>query len=318
MSLLPTSAADRRVRVLAWLSLVANIVIVGTGGAVRLTGSGLGCPTWPYCTDESLVATPEMGIHGVIEFGNRLLSPVLGIIALLTFLSVVRLWRTRRDLVVLSVVLGLGVVAQGVIGGITVLTQLRPDIVGAHFTVSAAIVAVATVYLRRVQRGRPGALAVPAWVRWTTWLLAGVIAVTVYVGVLTTGSGPHAGDDIADRNGLDSVLLQHVHSWPAYAAVALTVLLLAAAVARRFPTLPWLGALLGALAVQVVVGITQSRLGLPELLVGIHMVLACIAVALTAAVVVALRHPADSTPAESQGTQVSAPESAEILAARRT
>lgn len=316
MSLLPTSPADRRVRVLAWLNLIANIVIVGTGGAVRLTGSGLGCPTWPYCTDESLVATPEMGIHGAIEFGNRLLSPILGLIAVLTVLSVVRFWRSRRDLVLLAGAILLGVVAQGVIGGITVLTQLRPDVVGVHFTISALLVAAATVYLRRVQRGRPGPPAVPAWYRWAAWLLAATIAVTVYVGVLTTGSGPHAGDDIADRNGLDPVLLQHIHSWPAYVAVGLALLLLALAMRLRLPTVGWLVALLTTLAVQVAVGISQSRLGLPELLVGTHMVLACITVALTAATLVALRAPA-SAGVESQGKQAKGATSAGFLATRR-
>lgn len=313
MALLPTSTADRRVRVLAWLSLLGNILIVGTGGAVRLTGSGLGCPTWPYCTEESLVVTPEMGIHGVIEFGNRLMSPILGIIALLTFLSVVRMWRTRRDLVVLAVLLGLGVVAQGVIGGITVLTQLRPEVVGFHFTASALLVAIATVYLRRVQRGRPGELAVPAWYRVATWVLVAVMAVTVYVGVLTTGSGPHAGDDIADRNGLDTVLLQHVHSWPGYTMLALTALLLGVAVFRRLPTLPWLMALIVALGAQIVIGVIQARLGLPELLVGAHMVLACIVVSLTVASAAAIRHPRN---AESQGKQENPADSAAFLATR--
>src|SRR6478672_11001167 len=99
---LPTTV-DRRVRVVAWASLVSQTLIVGTGGAVRLTGSGLGCPTWPRCTPESFVATPEMGIHGIVEFGNRLLTFVLVIIAILAFAFVVRMRRERPELMRLSI-----------------------------------------------------------------------------------------------------------------------------------------------------------------------------------------------------------------------
>ena len=118
-------------------SLVANIGIVVTGGLVRLTGSGLGCPTWPRCTDESFVAHPALGIHGAIEFGNRLLTFVLIIIAVLTFVSAA-LYRDpnrsardgrRRDLFWLAGGLALGIPAQAIIGGITVLTDLNPYMV---------------------------------------------------------------------------------------------------------------------------------------------------------------------------------------------
>jgi heme a synthase len=278
VSILPSSPADRRVRVLAWLSLVVNVIIIGTGGAVRLTGSGLGCPTWPTCTDESFVNTPEMGIHGVIEFANRALTGVLLVVAILTFLSVVRLWRTRRDLFVLAFALGFGIPLQAVVGGITVLTNLNPYVVGLHFVVSIGMVALATVYLWRVSRGRPGALVVPSWFRMLTWLLVGLVAVTVLVGIVTTGSGPHAGDSGAARNGLDPAILQHVHAWPAYALVALTALLVVAALRLGLPS-RFLIALLVVEAAQVAVGLTQARLGLPEVLVGTHMVLAAMLVA---------------------------------------
>lgn len=288
VSILPSSPADLRVRVLAWLSLVANVVIIGTGGAVRLTGSGLGCPTWPSCTDESFVNTPEMGIYGVIEFANRALTGVLMVVAILTFLSVVRLWKTRRDLVVLAFALGFGIPLQAVVGGITVLTNLNPYVVGLHFVVSIGMVALATVYLWRVYRGRPGALVVPTWFRTLTWLLVALVAVTVLVGIITTGSGPHAGDSGAARNGLDPSVLQHLHSWPAYAVVTLTVLLLAAAARLQLPS-RLLTALLVIEAAQVAVGLTQARTGLPEVLVGTHMVLAAVLVAVATAVVLRMR-----------------------------
>lgn len=288
MSILPFSPADRRVRLFAWLSLVVNIVIIGTGGAVRLTGSGLGCPTWPTCTDESFVNTPEMGIHGVIEFANRTLTGALLVVAILTFLSVVRLWRTRRDLVVLAFALGLGIPLQAVVGGITVLTNLNPYVVGLHFVVSIGMVSVATGYLWRVYRGRPDELAVPGWFAMLGWVLAALAAVTVLLGIVTTGSGPHAGDSGAARNGLDPAVLQHVHAWPAYALVALTVVMLGAAVRLKLPA-RLLAALASVEAAQVAVGLIQARLGLPEILVGTHMVLAAVLTAVATAAVLSFR-----------------------------
>lgn len=294
MSILPSSSADLRVRVLAWASLVVNVVIIGTGGAVRLTGSGLGCPTWPTCTDESFVNTPEMGIHGVIEFANRTLTGVLMVVAILTFLSVVRLWRARRDLVVIAFALGLGIPLQAVVGGITVLTSLNPYVVGLHYVVSAGMVALATVYLWRVLNGRPGALAVPVWFRSLGWVLMTLVVLTVLVGIVTTGSGPHAGDSGAARNGLDPAILQHVHAWPAYATTALTVLLLGIAIRRGFAW-QFLGGLLAVEMIQVAVGLTQARTGLPEILVGIHMVLAAILLAAATAALLRTRSADEAT-----------------------
>ncbi len=288
---LPASTADRRVRVLAWASLVSQTLIVGTGGAVRLTGSGLGCPTWPRCTEDSFVATPEMGIHGIVEFGNRLLTFVLVIIAILAFLSVLRMRRERPELLRLTVALGLGIPLQAVIGGITVLTQLNPWIVGLHFVVSAVLVALAVVFVHRVYRGRTtGELLVQRPVRALALATAAGAWITVLVGIVVTGSGPHAGDGGAARNGLDSELLQHVHSWPAYITFGLSVLLLV--VALRLGLAPLRRAVIALIAVEVVqiaVGLAQARLGLPELLVGIHMVLACVLIAVVTLVLLTLR-----------------------------
>ena len=288
---LPTSTADRRVRVIAWASLVSQTLIVGTGGAVRLTGSGLGCPTWPRCTEDSFVSTPEMGIHGIVEFGNRLLTFVLIIIAVLAFVAVLRMRRERPELLRLTVVLGLGIPLQAVIGGITVLTQLNPWVVGFHFVVSAVLIALAVVLVHRVYRGRTtGRLMVPAAVRALALATAVGAWVTVLVGIVVTGSGPHAGDGGAARNGLDSELLQHVHSWPAYITFGLSVLLLVGALRLgRDPLRRAVVGLIAVEAVQIVVGVAQARLGLPELLVGIHMVLACVLIALVTLVLLTLR-----------------------------
>ena len=210
------SGVDRRVRVAAWLSLAFQVALIGTGGAVRLTASGLGCPTWPQCTDGSFVNTPEMGLHGVIEFGNRLLTFVLAAVTIAAFLSVFRFRRQRRDLFRLTLLQGLSIPFQAVLGGITVLTGLNPYVVGAHFAVSIVLVMVTTILVWRVYNGpRTPGLLVPASVLAIARLSAVSVAVTVGVGILTTGSGPHAGDNSnpdkpAPRNGLDPELLQQM------------------------------------------------------------------------------------------------------------
>ncbi|MET0589715.1 MAG: COX15/CtaA family protein [Naasia sp.] len=286
-------------RGLAWATLVSQILIVGTGGAVRLTGSGLGCPTWPRCTPESYVNVPEMGIHGVIEFGNRLLTFVLVAVAILTFVSVIRTRATGRGLILPAVLVALYVPIQAVLGGITVLTGLNPYVVGLHYLASIVIVCFATWYVWRVYHDRRlRGVTVAAPLPLLVGLTAFAAAATIVVGVLTTGSGPHAGDSGAARNGLDSEFLQHVHSWPAYALLALAVAVTAlahvrrAALVRRYS----LG-LLGVIAVQIAVGLVQARLGLPEILVGIHMVLACLVAAAVTATALALRQ-TEKEPAE--------------------
>ena len=281
---------DRRVRVFAWLSLASQVLIVATGGAVRLTGSGLGCPTWPLCTEESIVATPEMGIHGVIEFGNRLLTFVLIVIAAAMFLAVSQFRKERPELFRLSLALGFGIILQAVVGGVTVLLNLHPGAVGVHFMISVVLVVLATVLVYRVTYGPRGERAAPAGLVATTHTLTFVAAIAIYMGTLTTGAGPHAGDALSDRNGLDPALMQHVHAWPGYAMLALAVLVFGwAKVAERDRVVRFSGWLIVAMLVQIAVGIAQSRLGLPELLVGLHMVLACVLASLTAATLLSLR-----------------------------
>jgi len=284
------------VRTFAWASLAIQILIVLTGGAVRLTASGLGCPTWPQCTEGSFVTTPEMGIHGVIEFGNRLLFFVIQIVAIITFLLIVRLRRQRRDLFVLALIPCFSIVLQAVLGGITVLTNLNPYVVGLHFLASVVLVVLAAVFVHRVYYGpRSAAVIVPNWYRTLGWVTTALVGITVILGIITTGSGPHAGDGGASRNGLDSELLQHFHSWPAYGAFAATILLCLGALRLRIagistPRLVRFTTLLLLVEVaQIIVGVTQARLGLPEVLVAIHMVLACCLAAATAAVMMSLR-----------------------------
>ncbi len=286
----------RPARVLAWLVLISNIIIVATGGLVRLTGSGMGCETWPYCTAGSLVPTEALGIHGLIEFGNRTLTGVLVVIALLAFLAVVRI--PRRDLRGLAFANGIGIILQAVIGGVIVWLHLPPTLVGIHFVVSAALVANAAALVSRVYSvggARRHAVA-PGFAR-LAYATGAAVIVTVLIGILLTGSGPHAGDDEAARNGLDPVLWQHIHSWPAYITFGLTLLLLIGAL-RTPPVLRlrlWVGLLLSVEVVQIIVGIWQARTGLPIALVNIHMVLAVTLVAAMTAVIMHLTAPHSAT-----------------------
>ncbi|MET4636979.1 COX15/CtaA family protein [Mycetocola sp. 2940] len=300
---LPASV-DRRVRVVAWLNLAAQTILVGTGGAVRLTGSGLGCPTWPRCTAESFVSTPEMGIHGVIEFGNRTLFFVLQIIAIFALLFVLKYRKQRRDLFILTLIPACSVLFQAVVGGITVLSGLNPYVVGLHFVLSIVLVVLAAVLVFRVYEGNGARVrSVPVWLAAVTHAASFFVAVTIVVGILTTGSGPHAGDKGAARNGLNPELLQHVHSWPAYITLALTVVIVAAAWLLPVPSLRFpSGLLLAVEGVQIIVGVAQARMGLPGILVGLHMVLACVLAAAMTVTVLNLKTPAavpvETKPAE--------------------
>lgn len=275
-----------RLRAYVWASLVSQILIVVTGGAVRLTGSGLGCPTWPKCTDDSLITVPEMGIHGIIEFGNRLLTFVLVLIALVTFVTIMRLGRTERfGMVWPSLTLGLGIFGQAVIGGISVWTKLNPWVVGLHFVLSAALIAVATTLVWRFY-GFTGQPIAPLS-RSLAWPMTVVGYITLLVGIIVTGAGPHAGDANAPRNGLDIDLWQHIHSYPGYLLISLTVI--AVIVQRRFVSSTRTRltriqlALLLAEIVQAVIGVAQARMGVPPLLVGLHMLGASVLVALITA-----------------------------------
>ncbi|MBX3103919.1 MAG: heme A synthase [Cryobacterium sp.] len=270
-------AVIRRTKVLAWLSLASELAIVGTGGAVRLTASGLGCPNWPLCSNESLVPVPEQGIHAIIEFSNRMMTSVVGIIALLTFLALSRLRKQEGRSFWLSFSLLLLVIVQAAIGGVTVLSGLESYVVGIHYILSAIMVILATWLVWEVSSFKPESPIKHKFVAPVTIGLALSIAATVVIGVLTTGSGPHAGDSSAARNGLPTDLLEHLHAWPGYLSLAL--IFLAGFLAWKNKTrrmLTVILALAGLVAVQIAIGLYQARNGVPALAVGIHLVLACL------------------------------------------
>jgi len=286
--------APARLKAYAWASLASQILIVVTGGLVRLTGSGLGCPTWPRCTEDSFVTVPEMGWHGVIEFGNRLLTFVLIIIALLTFIVVRRTQRSLRyGLTWPALLLGLGIIAQALLGGLTVLMGLNPWVVGAHFLLSGVLISIASVLVFRVYS--PTHQPISYLAVQLAWPIFVVGWVTVVVGVLVTGAGPHAGDANTARNGLDLELWQHYHSWPAYLMTALVLIAFAwayqSALAPKFahPAVKSLGILLAVAVLQAVLGVIQSNLGVPALMAGAHMFGAALIIALLTFQLLALR-----------------------------
>lgn len=276
----------------AWASFVLNVLIIGTGGAVRLTGSGLGCSEWPLCTPESFVPVQELGIHGLIEFGNRTISGPILIAAIVVWILSFVARAPRRDLVVISsVVLG-GVLLQALVGGIVVWMHLNANLVGFHYFLSLALVCVTAAYLVRM-REPAGArsLAVPKVFMVLTHVTTLALALTILFGILTTGSGPHSGDADIQRAGFDATVLSHVHAWPGYLLGALTFVLLVWAAVRRLRPLPWLIVLFAVQLVQIAVGIYQARSGLPPLAVGIHMVLASLAAATMTVIVLRLKRP---------------------------
>jgi cytochrome c oxidase assembly protein subunit 15 len=260
---------DRWLRPLGWATLVANCVLVVTGGAVRLTGSGLGCPTWPRCTDRSYTPHGAYDVHSVIEFGNRMLTFVLVAIAIATFVAAVR--SGRRELVRLGLLLALGIPAQALIGGVTVLTDLNPWVVSFHLLCSLAIIGLSVLFLERIDRPHPTMARGPlVWLAWTTFAAAWLV---LYVGTVVTGSGPHAGDVDSPRNGLDPLQLSQLHADAVFLFVGLTVgllfALLATGASRAARTA--VATLLALELAQGTIGFVQYATDLPIVLVGFHM-----------------------------------------------
>jgi cytochrome c oxidase assembly protein subunit 15 len=283
----------------ALVNAVANGAIVVTGGAVRLTGSGLGCPTWPRCTGSSIVPTPELAGHGVIEFTNRLLTFALTAAAIATVVLVFR--SVRRDLRRLAVISLLGIPAQALLGGITVLTGLNPWTVAAHFLVSMVLVAVATTLWLRSRE--PG-VGQPLLRRPFVLLVAGIAVVTaavLFIGTVVTGSGPHSGDPKAGRTGFDPQLVSQLHADVVFLLVGLTVAMLVALYATDSPDRIRRAArdLLIVQLAQGLVGYVQYFTNLPIALVLVHMLGAVLITAFTARLVWSVRGPASELPLDS-------------------
>jgi len=287
----PTPSAKDKV--LGWLhahlfglavaNLIANIGIVVTGGVVRLTGSGLGCPTWPKCTEESYVAHEALGINGVIEFGNRLLTYVVAAIAITV---VVAAWNRRGVIRNLAIIIAFGVPLQAILGGFTVLSQLNPYVVALHLLASMAMVGLCVWLLDEIRS--PGREAAPRNVRVAAVVTFVVGWLSLWLGTVVTGSGPHSGDLESRRTGLDPALMSHIHAYAVYALIAATLVTL------------WLGrknvyvrrvtiVLLVIELAQGLIGWVQYLTDLPVLLVGFHMLGAALISAGLARVLVSTR-----------------------------
>jgi cytochrome c oxidase assembly protein subunit 15 len=271
----PSPTAVRRVFL---ATLVANVGIVVTGGAVRLTASGLGCPTFPRCTDHSLVVTREMGGHGLVEFGNRMLTFALSAVVVA---AVVVAWRAgRSDLRAAALLLFGGIVAQAVLGGVTVLTGLNPVTVMAHFLLSVALIAVATRahVLSAGQRVPPRREVHPAVQLGGRGLLV-VTALLLLAGTVVTGTGPHSGDKNAThRLPFDLVEVTQLHADLVFLLVGLTIGLAIALQATDVPPVlrRRVRVLLGVVLAQGLVGYAQYATDLPVALVAVHVLGACL------------------------------------------
>ncbi|GAA4246214.1 COX15/CtaA family protein [Dactylosporangium darangshiense] len=261
----------------AFALLAANIGIVCTGGLVRLTGSGLGCPTWPRCTDESYVTTSEMGYHGVIEFGNRTLTFVLSVFAVVALAAA---WRQRaRSRAALrgAVWVLAGIAAQGVLGGITVRMALNPWTVAAHFLLSIALIAVAFLFWYRT-REQPPRWTAPRAMRTAGIVITAVSAAVLVLGTVVTGSGPHSGDTKASRTGFDPEAMSQLHADAVFVLVGLSIAVWFGLRALGAPLRVTRAAAVLVLVElsQGVVGFVQYFAGLPWYVVILHMLGACL------------------------------------------
>ncbi|MFI9765382.1 heme A synthase [Streptomyces sp. NPDC052415] len=283
----------RTVQRAALAALVMSVVIVVTGGAVRLTGSGLGCPTWPKCTEDSINNTAEMGIHGYIEFGNRLLTYVLCAAVGWAIIAARSSKPYRRSLTRLGWTQFWVVMGNAILGGIVVLVGLNPYTVAAHFLLSSALIAVATVMWQRTREGdtEPRPLVGKA-VQQLVWVLVAASVLLIAVGTVVTGAGPHAGDSSeVERMPLDWESVSKLHAVLAWIVVTLTFALwfvLKAVDAPKGPLARTRDLFLILLA-QGAVGYVQYFTDLPEVLVGLHMFGSCLVWIATLRVLLSLR-----------------------------
>ena len=271
-------SANRALLKLSTLMVFTQSAIVFTGALVRITGSGLGCSTWPECTPGSYTPTsdqPEAPLHAWIEFGNRLLTFVLLINALALMFTILK--SGRGELRKLGALQILGILAQGVLGGITVLTALNPATVAAHFLLSIILIAGALSLRQRAHGKSPIEITLIPLVSKLIWLHLLLTALVIFAGTIVTGSGPHAGDSAAERFNLDSRTMAWIHADLVIALVGVSIALL---IAIRLG-LPGLArqVLSGRIQIFLIIALAQGGIGyiqyftkLPEALVAAHII----------------------------------------------
>lgn len=255
-----------------YLLLILQAGLVVTGGAVRITGSGLGCPTWPECTGNSylpIAGQAEGALHAWIEFGNRLLTFVLFFAAIAAIIYAFR--KARKDLLWRAALQLLGILGQGVLGGITVLTKLNPLAVASHFILSIFLIAGAA---SMVERGRTPLVSIRPTEMKLRALVTAQVAITfvvIVLGTLVTGSGPHAGDWQAPRLDVDSRAISWLHADAVIALLGVTLALFVLSDVSPI-TKKRIKYFFGATLIQGLLGYIQYVLGLPGLLVVAHLI----------------------------------------------
>jgi heme a synthase len=282
-----TTRVNPVVRRIFIANLVAQSGIIVTGAIVRVTASGLGCPTWPECTDGSLIPTADQveSWQKWVEFGNRLLTFVLAALAIAAVVAMLwqrRQWRKRglgprTALLVLAAVPLVGTIVQAVLGGITVLTGLHPATVSAHFLVSIGLIAVCAVLVARSGDvgDQPVLYFVPKVVVALAWGVVASAGFVVILGVLVTGTGPHSGDvGVESRFPFDFRTISWIHADAVFLFVGLLVGLIVALIVQRTAPRALRRALLllAIAAAQGAVGYIQFFTGLPQLLVIVHVI----------------------------------------------
>jgi cytochrome c oxidase assembly protein subunit 15 len=253
-------------------AVVVNVMLVVTGGAVRLTGSGLGCPSWPSCATVTL--THHDKLHKFIELNNRRLTGVVAVIVLAVLVVAVLDKREVR----LAVLLAASIPAQAVLGGITVLTKLNPWTVSAHFLLSIAIIAIAfTLWWRVAEHPPEAAPAAPEPLRFASWAIAALTLAVLAIGTVVTGSGPHAGAADAGgrvhRTGLNVASMSQLHADAVMLLIGLTVgfalLVRHSGGSGLLQRAVWL--LLAVELAQGLIGFVQYFSGVPAVLVAAHL-----------------------------------------------
>ncbi len=288
---LPT-LTPRTYRTLTLVALVAVAFIIITGAAVRLTGSGLGCSDWPTCEQDRLVAPLEL--HPMVEFVNRTITGLVSVAVIVAVLGSLFRRPRRRDLIWLSWGLVAGVIGQIVLGGLTVLFELRPPFVMAHFLLSLVILADAVVLHHRAGEEAPPMRTVASLrLRRVARVVMGLTCVAVFTGTIVTAAGPHGGDEDAERLSWALPDVTRVHAATVIVLVASVIILLLMSRAERQTRLVTIAtALLVTLAVQGAIGYFQYFNGVPALLVGFHVAGAVVAFSIAVWAQLALREPA--------------------------
>ena len=292
--------SPERYRKITIAALAALATIIVTGASVRLTNSGLGCDDWPNCSSERLIDVSSM--HAAIEQLNRFFTGVVGIAVIAAVLgSLVRAGERRRDLVWLSVWLVLGVIANAVLGGITVLVDLHPIAVQGHLLLSMATIVGGTILVRRASEpdGVPRRRVVTETTQQLSWALFGVACIAIVTGTIVTGAGPHAGDENAERLDIAIPTAARIHG----VTVIITILIALAIAWRIRNHADDRRALTGVVSTWLFVGLMQGALGyiqyfngVPALLVGIHVAGATLVMLVTTQVVLDTTRPVVDTP----------------------